>query len=116
MTKWTPAGAMRKRLTFLSGDDSGTDSMGSPLQAWASYYECWGSIDIHGGQLLYDPSEFVDKTTYMLAVRYPGTTVSIAPQDRISCDGQTYVIAAVMDKDKFHRELTIIAYQLDQSE
>jgi SPP1 family predicted phage head-tail adaptor len=114
ISKYTRTGDKRKRLTFLSGADTGTDSLNSPVQTWTPYYTCWGAVEVSREQMQYAPSEFVAESVYFISIRYPGGRITIAPQDRIICEGITYVIQAIADIEQCHRELKIIAYVLDE--
>lgn len=113
--QWTSPGDYRKRLTFQS--NAGTqDSSGQPTNTWTTYYTCWGAIGIHHGAMVYDPGQFASQSFYLISCRYPGSSVVINPQDIITCEGETYLIQVVMDIEKKHRELQILAYSIDQPE
>lgn len=103
----TNAGKFNRRLQFQQL--GGTPNAGGELTTWTTYATLWGSIDALRAQLLYNTGEFLEQSAYNIVVRYnPAVTISVA--DRIVCQGNTFVIQAILDKDYKHRELQIIAY------
>ena len=107
----TPGGKLNKRLCFQQL--GGTPNAGGELTTWTTYATLWGSIDVLRGELLYNTGEFLAQSAYNIVIRYnPAVTISVA--DRIVCEGTTFVIQALLDKDFRHRELQIIAYVLNE--
>lgn len=115
MPKWAEPGAMRKRLHFQS-PTNGQDTSGAPTTSWATYYTCWGSIEVLRSAMQYDPAQFVAETFYTVVIRYPGASISISPQDKIVCGSEAYQIQTVMDIQKLHRQVQLLVYQLNQAE
>ncbi|MGA7830670.1 MAG: phage head closure protein [Terracidiphilus sp.] len=108
----TPGGRLNKRLEFQSL--GGTPNAGGELTTWTTYATLWGSIDVLRGQLLYNTGEFIEQSTYNLVIRF-NPTVNISVADRIVCEGTTFIIEAILDKDFRHRELQLLCYVLNES-
>jgi SPP1 family predicted phage head-tail adaptor len=103
----TNAGKLNKRLHFQCL--GGTPNSGGELTTWVDYAVLWGSVDIQHSALLYNTGEFISQAVYNLTVRY-NPAVSISAADRIVCDGATFVIQAILDKNFQHRELQILCW------
>ena len=108
----TQGGKLNKRLHFQQL--GGTPNAGGELTTWVTYATLWGSIDALRGQLLYNTGEFIEQSTYNIVIRYnPAVTISVA--DRIVCEGTTFIIEAILDKDFKHRELQLLCYVLNET-
>ena len=105
-------GSLRKRLTFSS--KSGTPNSFGEVTGYSPYYTCYGSVDIHKGQLLYNTGEFIGQNVYTISIRYTGThTFNIA--DRITTeDGTLFEIQAVLNPQMRNRVIQILAYTINQ--
>lgn len=106
------AGKLNKRLSFQSKSAS-TNSFGESA-GWSEYYKCWGSVTALRGQLAYQPGEFISKSIYSISIRdAPSVTISVA--DHIVCDGVTFEIQAILDKEMRHRELQLLCYVVNEA-
>lgn len=105
------SGTLRKRLSFQS--KSTTKNSVGESTGWAEYYKCFGSVGALKGQLYYNTGAFIAQSTYSIATRYT-KSVTISVADHIVCDGVTFEIQAILDKDMRHRELQILAYVINE--
>jgi SPP1 family predicted phage head-tail adaptor len=105
------SGTLNKRLHFQQL--GGTPNAGGELTQWIDYVVLWGSVDVLQTALLYNTGEFMAKSTYNIVVRY-NPSVLISVQNRIVCEGETFVIEAIVDKGFKHRELQLLCYVNNQ--
>lgn len=106
-------GKLRKRLSFQS-KGTAKNTMGEQT-VWTEYYAAWGSIDVMKGQLMFSTAEFVSQSTYSIGIRYP-KGVNIAVSDHIVCEGRTFEIQAILNKEMRNRELQVLAYLVNDVE
>ena len=106
------SGTLNKRLQFQS--KSGAPNGYGEQTTWTTYATLWGSIQATRGQLLYNQTEFLSKNTYNINVRYSAAQ-TIQVNHRIVCDGVTYNIEAIIDKNMQHRELQLIVSVFNES-
>ena len=94
------------------------DAAGQPINSWTTVYTCFASIDIQGGALLYEPSEFVENVLYRITVRYD-PTFTILPNMRVLWTDlwknvcHTYVVKAIWNDKSDYKQVTFLAHELN---
>jgi head-tail adaptor len=94
------------------------DSVGQPIEFWTTTYQCFASIDIQGGALLYSPTEFIENVLYRITVRYdPAFTIlpdmRVRWTDRWKDICHCYVVRAVWNDRSDYRQVTFLAHEID---
>jgi len=113
MPSITQSGRLNKRLQFQSL--GGTPNAGGELTTWVTYCTLWGSIAALKSQMIFNTDTFIAQSTYTVSIRFNSAqTINVA--DRIVCDGNTFVIQAILDRDMQHREIQILAYVLNAAQ
>lgn len=94
------------------------DSFGQPEQTWTTVATVWASIDIQRGALLYETQEFISQVVYRITLRY-SPSLKLEPSMRlVYVDAaanitHTYEIQAVWDDDAAHRQISVLAHELN---
>lgn len=94
------------------------DQVGQLIDNWITEYQCFASIDIQGGALLYTPTEFIQNVLYRITVRYD-PSFSILPNMRIrwldkwKSEYHTYVVRAIWNDKTDYRQVTLLAHEID---
>jgi SPP1 family predicted phage head-tail adaptor len=109
--KPTPAGKLRHRITIQTKTDA-RNTVGEQT-TWADVLTCWASLDVLTAKLIYSTDDFISDTTYLVVIRYPGSSISINVNDHIICKGTTFEIQAVNDPELRHIELHILCHVIN---
>jgi SPP1 family predicted phage head-tail adaptor len=95
--------------------------LGQPSSTWTTIYTCWANITEVRAQLLYQTSEFVEKVTRKITIRWTSSVV-IQPNMRIVFAQTTpavthiYNIESIVDPSESHEQLQLFCYELNASE
>ena len=115
-----PTGKLNRRISIQT-QAMLPDAYGQPVRTWTTDYTCWANIDIQGSQLLYSIAEFMAKTTHRISCRWTSSFV-FQPNQRIVYTEATtgithkYEIQVVINDKQANVSLTILAYELNQTE
>jgi SPP1 family predicted phage head-tail adaptor len=113
-TRWTPVGEMIHKVQFQSRSTT-RDGFGQQLDTWTTYYSPWAKVGELRGQMLYQTAEFISQSTYKINLLYP-FSAAIGVNDRAICNGQTFVIDAVLNLEMRNRELQILCHVLNEAD
>jgi SPP1 family predicted phage head-tail adaptor len=114
------AGKLNRRIQIQTQTTT-QDALGQPLQTWATVYTCWASIDIQASQLLYSTSEFMDKVTHRIEMRWTFSNVIQASQRVVYTEPttgivHTFEIIAPLNDKQANRKLILMCYELEAQE
>jgi SPP1 family predicted phage head-tail adaptor len=114
------AGKLNRRIQIQTQTTT-QDGFGQPLEAWATVYTCWASIDVQNSQLLYSTAEFVDKVAHRITCRWTSSVVIAASQRIVYTEASTgvvhtYEIEAVLNDKQANWMLILMCYELEAKE
>jgi SPP1 family predicted phage head-tail adaptor len=98
------AGKLRNRITITAPDDAGSDWGGE--YTYSTFATVWASIEPLSGREIMDLRQDNAEVSHRIICRY---VKGVKPSMRISFQGKTYYITAVMDAQSRHEYLEILA-------
>ena len=111
------AGQLNRRVQ-VQQQSTTQDAFGQPQQTWATVATVWASIDIQRGALLYETSEFISQVVYRITMRYSPSLVlkpnmRLVYVDTASNVTHTYEIQPVWDDNAAHRQISVLAHEIN---
>ncbi len=111
------AGELNRQINIQT-QTSTQDAWGQPQNTWTTVYTCFASIDIQGGALLFEPSEFAENVLYRITVRYDPSFTILPSMRVVWIDGwknitHTYVVKAIWNDKSDFRQITFLAHEIN---
>lgn len=103
------AGRLRHRCAFERRDTT-ADAYGNVSAGWVSLVTVWGGLSVERGRERMEAGRLESDVGGVLHVRSSSETRAITAADRVTIDGQVYVINSVTNPDQrdVMLEMTII--------
>jgi SPP1 family predicted phage head-tail adaptor len=106
------AGKLNRRITVQSIPET-QDASGFPSEGTATTYcKRWASVTPLRGRERFEAKQFEAEVDVRFVVRYDSVTAAITPKMQISYNSKTYDIQSVFDVDEAHKEIEILAYEV----
>lgn len=106
------------RFIEVQTQSANQDQVGQLINSWTTVYQCFASIDIQGGALLYSPTQFIENVMYRITVRYDPAftivpTMRIRWVDRWKNICHVYQVKAIWNDKSDYKQVTILAHEID---
>ena len=95
---------MRNRVEFLRR--AVTVNHGIPTERWETAFSCWCAVEPLSGREFWEAAAVNRENEVRFTIRY---RKDVSPEMRIRLDGTVYDITSVLDKNKRHEVLEILA-------
>lgn len=108
-------GKLNKRVSIQT-KSTAQDALGSPVDSWATVYECWAGISSLSGKQINSANQFISKSTSTIEIRYH-PSLAFQPNQRIqytdALSTHTYEIEFISNPDQANKTLTFYVYELE---
>lgn len=109
------------RRIIVQQQSTAQDGFGQPQQTWNQVYACWAEIDVQGSQLIYATSEFIEKTTHRITIRWTKSIVFQPNMRIVSTEPatgvtHTYNIEGILNPKQANHWLIFLCYEINGAE
>lgn len=97
----------------IQSESSTPDSFGQPQPVWTTILTAWASVETINEKELYQAGALTSQVTHTITIRYPGSSVTIAPGMRVVYGSHTYKLQACNNVDERNILLKLMCLELN---
>ncbi len=109
---YVEAGKLRNRVT-LQRSSASPDVLGQRNSTWVPFYSCWASLDQISSKLIFQTGNLSSSVSHKMRIRYPGSSYTISPGNRVVFGSHTYQIVSVDNVQERNIVLEILLLEIN---